>query len=90
MASTTFATARTFASILCAGLFLSFATTATLADARCAQLIALNKQYAGVRLTSEQKQIKVQLVAWYKANCTRGSARRALLKTPGDREAFQE
>ena len=90
MASTIFATARTLASVTCAGLFLSVATTAALADARCAQLVALNKQYAGVRLTSEQKQIKVQLVAWYKANCTQGSARRALLKTPTDRQAFQE
>ena len=60
--------ARRLAAFLCTGILLSFASTA-LADERCAQLVALNKQYAGVALTSEQKNIKVQLVAWYKANC---------------------
>ena len=49
----------------------SLASTAAFADERCAQLVALNKQYAGVALTREQKEIKVQLVAWYRANCAR-------------------
>ena len=43
--------------------------TASAADERCAQLVALSKQYAGVTLSDEQKEIKVKLVAWYKANC---------------------
>ena len=70
---------RYAASALFAGLLLSFASTAEFADERCGQLVALNKQYAGVKLTDDQKQIKVQLVAWYKENCGRGGGRRALL-----------
>ncbi len=57
------------ACILCAGFFLSFAPTARAADERCGQLVALNKQYRGVALTDEQKNLKVQLVAWYRENC---------------------
>lgn len=60
---------------LCAGLFLTIASTAAPADERCAQLEALNQQYAGVTLTSDQQQLKRRLVAWYKKNC--GSMRRA-------------
>ena len=72
MVCQSFALRRVAASALCAGLFLSLASATGFADERCGQLVALNKQYAGVKLTDEQKQIKVQLVAWYKANC--GSA----------------
>jgi hypothetical protein len=57
--------------LLSVGILLSLASTAAFADERCGQLVALNKQYAGVALTREQKDIKVQLVAWYKANCAR-------------------
>jgi hypothetical protein len=60
------------APVLCAGLFLSLASTAGFADERCKQLVALKKQYAGVVLTSEQNDLKVQLVSWYNANCGRG------------------
>jgi hypothetical protein len=59
--------------VLSLGILLSLASTAAFADERCGQLVALNKQYAGVALTGEQKDIKVQLVAWYKANCGRSS-----------------
>jgi hypothetical protein len=61
---------------LCAGLFLAVAATAASADERCQQLVALNQQYKGVALTSDQKQLKVQLVSWYKSNCmkTRSAA----------------
>jgi len=59
------------ACVLSIGVLLSLASTAASADERCAQLVALNKQYAGVALTREQKEIKVQLVAWYRANCGR-------------------
>jgi hypothetical protein len=63
-----------------AGLLLSTVSSPAHADERCGQLVRLNKQYRGVALTSEQKQLKVQLVAWYKENCGRRklrSARRA-------------
>jgi hypothetical protein len=78
---------RSAAAALCAGLFLSLASASASADERCGQLVALNKQYAGVKLTDDQKQIKVQLVAWYKENCGRGAGRRALLQAPASREA---
>jgi hypothetical protein len=64
---------------LCAGLFFSLASTAALAaDERCGQLVALNRQYAGVKLTSEQQDLKRQLVAWYNVNC--GGARRTAFR----------
>jgi len=55
--------------LLCAGAFLTVAPTGALADERCQQLEALNRQYAGVTLTSSQQQLKRQLVAWYRQNC---------------------
>jgi len=64
--------ARQFVPVLLAGVVLSLSATAGFADERCAQLIALRKQYAGVRLTSEQKALKAQLVSWYHENCGRG------------------
>ena len=63
---------RHSASVLLAGAVLSLAATAGFADERCAQLIALRKQYVGVKLTGEQKALKAQLVSWYHANCGRG------------------
>ena len=51
-----------------AGLFLLMATPAA-ADYRCYQLEALNRQYMGVSLTTDQRRIKRRLVAWYNANC---------------------
>jgi hypothetical protein len=57
--------------LLSLGILFSLAATAASADERCGQLVALNKQYAGVTLSREQKDIKVQLVAWYRANCGR-------------------
>ena len=77
--------ARRLAPILCMGILLSFASTAAVADERCAQLVALNKQYAGVALTSEQKDIKLQLVAWYKANC--GQSIRSVRRSIGASES---
>lgn len=73
------AAARRSAPILFAGLFLSLASTVGFADERCEQLVALKKQYAGVVLTSEQKDLKVQLVSWYNANCGRSRSRGRLI-----------
>jgi hypothetical protein len=64
---------RRCAPALFAGLFLCLGSSAGFADERCAQLVALRNQYSGVTLTDEQKQIKVQLVAWYRANCGRAT-----------------
>jgi hypothetical protein len=70
--------ARRIAPAFCAGILLATVSTTAFADERCAQLIALDKEYRGVTLTTEQKAIKVQLVSWYRANCGRSrlSARR--------------
>jgi hypothetical protein len=76
------ALARRSAPVLLAGLFLSLASTVGFADQRCEQLVALNKQYAGVALTSEQKDLKVQLVSWYNTNCGRNRGRLANRQLP--------
>ena len=55
--------------LVCARLFVAITSTAALADERCQQLEALNQQYAGVSLTSQQKVLKRKLVAWYYKNC---------------------
>jgi hypothetical protein len=69
---------RLFVPAFCAAILLSVVSTTAFADDRCAQLIALDKEYRGVSLTEEQKAIKVQMVSWYRANCGRSrlSARR--------------
>jgi hypothetical protein len=69
-----------FALALCAGLASSAVSTVALADARCEQLVALNRQYAGVALTGEQQSLKRKLVAWYNVNC--GSTRRTASRQP--------
>ena len=56
--------ARRSIPLLCLGTLLSLAGSPALADARCAQLVALNDQYRGVALTSEQKDLKRKLAAW--------------------------
>ncbi|MGA8610642.1 MAG: hypothetical protein WB760_02790 [Xanthobacteraceae bacterium] len=60
-----------FAAMLAISLsaFVAFIPTRSFADDRCQQLEALHAQYAGVELTSYQKQIKVKLVAWYNVHC---------------------
>jgi hypothetical protein len=40
-------------------------------ESNCRQLEDLARQYAGVRLTSDQQRLKRKLVAWYKENCRR-------------------
>jgi len=54
---------------LSAGLFLTIGSTGALSNEKCQQLENLARQYAGVELTSLQKQLKRKLVAWYFKNC---------------------
>lgn len=62
---------------LCAGLFLSIASTSSKADDyRCKQLEELHRQYLGVSLTTEQQALKRKLVAWYNTNCRQRRAAR--------------
>jgi len=67
---------------LCATTLLPLISKPSFADERCAQLVALSRQYAGVRLTDEQKAIKVKLVAWYRQNC--GHRIRSVRHSVGD------
>jgi len=71
MALSAFDALRRLAPIFCTGALLCLASTPSSAqvDNRCGQLEALGKKYEGVELTAEQKGIKVQMVAWYEANC---------------------
>ena len=54
---------------LSAGLFLTISSTGALSNEKCQQLENLARQYAGVELTSLQKQLKRKLVACYFKNC---------------------
>ena len=61
--------ARPSRAALSAGLFLTISSTGTLSNEKCQQLENLARQYAGVELTSLQKQLKRKMVAWYYKNC---------------------
>lgn len=52
-------------------LIATSGTSALSNESNCRQLEDLARQYAGVRLTSQQQQIKRRLVAWYNGNCKR-------------------
>jgi len=46
-------------------------TSAWSNESNCRQLEDLARQYAGIKLTSDQQRIKRRLVAWYNDNCKR-------------------
>ena len=46
-------------------------TGALSSESKCRQLEDLARQYAGVKLTSHQQQLKRKMVAWYNGNCKR-------------------
>ena len=60
---------------LSAGVLLALSPNPAFSDENCHRLEALAHQYAGVQLTSDQKQIKQQMVAWYSTNCVRQARR---------------
>jgi hypothetical protein len=68
---------RGLRTVAAAGLLVAANTTVALSNDNCRRLEQLAQDYAGVQLTSSQKQLKRRLVAWYKANCshTRSAAR---------------
>ena len=58
--------------VMAVGVLTAASNTAALSnESNCRQLEALARQYAGVKLTSGQQQIKRRLVAWYNDNCKR-------------------
>ena len=58
-----------FGIVAAALIFALFAASPAFADEHCHQLEALSQQYAGVELTSAQKQIKRRMIVWYERNC---------------------
>jgi hypothetical protein len=64
-----------FGAALSAGVLLAFSPNPAFSDENCHRLKALAHEYAGVQLTSDQKQIKQQMVAWYSTNCVRQARR---------------
>jgi hypothetical protein len=65
--------ARLLAPVTVAGLLVATSGMAALSsESNCRRLEELARQYAGVRLTSDQQQLKRRLVAWYNDNCKRG------------------
>ena len=58
--------------VVVTGALIAMSGTAALSnESNCRQLEDLVRQYAGVKLTSQQQQIKRRLVAWYNGNCKR-------------------
>ena len=63
---------RTTVALMAAGLLIATSNTGALSnESQCRQLEDLARQYAGVKLTSDQRQLKRKLVAWYNGNCKR-------------------
>jgi hypothetical protein len=61
--------------VFAAGLVLALSSNAAPSAESCEQLVALSNQYAGVELTSEQKQFRRKMTAWYVINCIRNARR---------------
>jgi hypothetical protein len=58
--------------VIAAGVLIATSSTGVLSnESNCRQLEDLARQYAGVKLTSAQQQIKRRLVTWYNGNCKR-------------------
>jgi hypothetical protein len=58
--------------VVAAATLIAMSGTGALSqENNCRRLEDLARQYAGVRLTSEQQQLKRKLVAWYNDNCKR-------------------
>ncbi len=58
--------------VIAAGLPVVVSGTGALSnESNCRQLEDLARQYAGVKLTSQQQKMKRRMVAWYNENCKR-------------------
>jgi len=63
---------RSIIVVMTAGLLTAASGSAALSnEGNCRRLEELARQYAGVQLTSDQRQLKRKLVAWYNDNCRR-------------------
>jgi len=61
--------------VLTVAPILASSSKPALSAENCERLEALASQYAGVELTSAQKQLKRKMVAWYATNCIRNARR---------------
>jgi len=61
--------ARPLFIISTAGFLSGAGGTEAWSNENCRKLESLARQYAGVTLTTDQKQLKRRLVAWYNGNC---------------------
>lgn len=69
---------RTTVAVMAAGLLITMSATGALSnEGNCRRLEDLARQYAGVRLTTDQQQLKRKLVAWYNENCRSARTRQA-------------
>jgi hypothetical protein len=69
---------RTTIAVMAAGLLITTSGTAALSsEGQCRQLEDLARQYAGVKLTSDQQRLKRKLVSWYNDNCKAARTRQA-------------
>jgi hypothetical protein len=58
--------------VIASGLPVVVSGTGALSnESNCRQLEDLARQYAGVKLTSQQQKMKRRMVAWYNENCKR-------------------
>jgi hypothetical protein len=55
--------------IAVATIIATSGTSALSNESNCRRLEVLASEYAGVRLTSQQQQLKRRLLAWYNSNC---------------------
>jgi hypothetical protein len=70
---------RSLLALLAMGLSLNIARADDTAD-KCQALRDLNADYRGRSLSLREKAIKVQMVAWYRANCQTKRSDRAKAK----------
>lgn len=70
---------RLLLALLMTGFLFSRAAADDTAD-KCQALRDLNADYRGRSLSLTEKAIKVQMVAWYRANCQSNRAGRAKAK----------
>ena len=62
---------RLLSIVVAVGLFQTISGGGALGSDNCRRLEDLARQYAGVRLTSDQQKLKRRLVSWYNVNCRR-------------------
>jgi len=71
MARTVSVFVRPLSIVVTVGLLHASSGSSALGNDNCRRLENLARQYAGVKLTSDQQKLKRRLVSWYNVNCKR-------------------